>query len=403
MVRKIDILNTLVLNGSLIYMSLCAIIGIRFDPEEGAGPIYKIYMAFLFLLGILIYLRGLINRKVYTVKEVLPLLVLAFYIFVGFFQLSLSSLFFIQMVCFSVPATCIALNMRKRSEFEGLMRMLDLLLPFFSLSFVFMVININLSKIEGDGAAYDQTASYFIAYCFLVDLFLLRYKDYYKSFHFLDNKWYRLFKVLLLPYFIVMAFFSGGRGAFVTILVGLFFNIGLVKKINPRKFWLGMLSFIIILILVVSIINKLNEDFFDLLSTNFERIYALIEGGHLDTSASSGRDQIWAEAFDLFMDNPLLGYGLFSYMQYIMYPHNFVLEILLQGGLIMMTIFVVFFVRAFGKFRKILKEDKRNILLLPFIIYSLTQLLFSGSYTFEPFFWFVLSYIYAYNLKYNIR
>ena len=155
-------------------------------------------------------------------------------------------------------------------------------------------------------------------------------------------------------------------------------------------------------ILIVSVgllgfvLGKLSDGFLTLLSGNFERITSLVDNGSINASASSGRDEIWKDAWKLISDSPILGYGLFSYLSKIMWPHNMFLEVLLQGGFVLLVFFVLVLLLAFNKYRRMIKLDKAQIWLIPLMIHVFTQLLFSGSYMFETYFWFSLTYIYNY-------
>lgn len=378
-------------------MSTTVLMGKSVDIEEGAGMGYKVFMVLLFILGTFPFVLRIIKSKL-NQKAVLPLAILIIYVLIGFVQLKSDMIHFLQMGCFVVPAVCIALNMNQQTGLAEIMKWLDLFLPFIAVSFVFMIRNIMFNVVEGV-TTYDQSASYFAATCFFIDFYQLRYNNLYPKFSFLDNRWYRILKISLLPYFIVITFFSGGRGAAVSIFVCLLVNIDLIRKI-PLKYWLKGLVIIIALLLVVMIgLSKLSADYADLFEQNYERISALIEGGNIDTSASSGRDNIWRDAFNIWSASPLLGYGLFSYMDIYIRPHNVFLEIMLQGGLVLLTIFLYFLLRAFLKYRKMKKQDKGQVFLMPFILYSSTMLLVSGSYWFEPFFWFSFTYIYNYQLN----
>ena len=119
----------------------------------------------------------------------------------------------------------------------------------------------------------------------------------------------------------------------------------------------------------------------------------------MDTgNATSGRDEIYSDALGFIADRPVYGYGLYAYLfKMEMFPHNIFLEILLQGGLLFLTVFCFMLVMSYGKYRKMLQFDKSQILLMPFAIYAFTELLFSSSYTYEPLFWFVLTYIYNFS------
>ena len=397
-----NIINTLVLNGPLFFFCFAALLGIRFGSEEegGAGISYKLFMSVLLLLGTLVYVRDFLNRRVFTLREVLPLAILIIYMIDGYVQGYATNLVYLKMVCFSFPAICLALNMKEHNALAHMMKWLDLFLPIFALSFVRMVINIYLSRLEGVGT-YDQNASYMIAFCFLIALFSLRYHDYYPKFSFLDKKWYRIFKYCLFPYLIVMAFFAGGRGSFVAILVGLLFNIDLLKKLSRqtiKKILLGLFFGVLLLIVFLAWFDKDGEiaEFF-LLSA--QRITALVDFQNMDTSsATSGRDELYADALRFFSESPVYGFGLWAYLIKIeMFPHNIFLEIMLQGGLLFLTLFFFILMMAYGKYRKMLEVDKSQIFLMPFAIYAFTLLLFSSSYIFEPLFWFVLTYIYNFS------
>ena len=265
-----------------------------------------------------------------------------------------------------------------------------------------MVYHIYLNRLEG-GGTYDQNASYFIAFCFLIALFTLRYNDQYPKFSFLDKKWYRIFKMCLFPYFIIMAFFAGGRGAFVTMLFGLLLNVDLLKKINPqmmKKIVPGFIGGVVLLILILSWFDK-NGEIAEFFLLSAQRITALVDFQNMDTSsATSGRDDLYADAIGFFVDSPVYGYGLFAYLKKIeMFPHNIFLEIMLQGGLIFLAVFIFIMMMAYGKYQKMLQADKSQILLMPFFVYSFTELLFSSSYIFVPLFWFVLTYIYNFSFE----
>ena len=394
-----NIINTLVLNGPLFFFCFAALLGIRFGSEEegGAGISYKLYMSILLLLGVFVFLRDFWNRRVFTLREVLPLAVLIIYMIDGYVQGYATNLVYLKMVCFSFPATCLALNMKEHNALAHMMKWLDLFLPLFALSFVRMVINIYLSRLEGE-STYDQNASYMIAFCFLIALFTLRYNDQYPKFSFLDKKWYRIFKYCLFPYLIVMAFFAGGRGAFVTILVGLLFNIDLLKNLSRetiKKIILGFVFGVILIIILLAWFDK-NGEIAEFFLLSAQRITALVDFQNMDTSnATSGRDELYADALRFFSESPVYGFGIWAYLFKIeMFPHNIILEIMLQGGLIYLTVFIFILIMAYGKYRKMLLMDKSQIFLMPFAIYAFTLLLFSSSFIFEPLFWFVLAYIY---------
>lgn len=395
-----NIINILVLNGPLIFSSAAALMGMRFEREEGAGISYKIFMALLFVLGTLPVLKKFHGLKC-DLKVFVSLFVITFFIVDGLFnQDVIPTSYYLQMVCFCPPAICVALTMDQQNGISGMAKWMDLLLPVLAVALIFMVRNVMLVKLEGEENSYDQSASYYSAFLFIMDIFLLRYRDCYPSFKLLNNKWYTLLKIFMLPYFVVICFFSGGRGATVLIFIGILYNIDLVKKITARMFWKSIVVVLILLVISTYALSKLSLDYADLLTHNYERISALIEGGHVNTEASAGRDNIWVDALNVWSESPIWGYGLFSYLNYFyIRPHNIFLEMLLQGGLILVSIFSYILIRLYIKFRRIMKIDKSQIFLMPFILLTFMQLMVSGSYWVEGLFWFILVYIYYYNTR----
>ena len=79
--------------------------------------------------------------------------------------------------------------------------------------------------------------------------------------------------------------------------------------------------------------------------------------------------------------------------------HNIFLDILVQGGIILMILFLFVMFSFFKKLHKILKYDSKSNVILIFVIYSFTLLLFSGTYLQDPFFWFSLAYVFNYSFK----
>lgn len=397
-----NLTNLLILNGPMIFMSLTALMGMRFDREEGAGGVYKAYMVMLFIFGVLPILKKVITGH-FSSKFVLPLFVISVFIAVGLIQ-QLDSSFLLQMGCFAVPAICVALTMDQKTGLIGMMKWFELLLPLFAISFIFLIRNMMFVKLEGEVNSYDQSASYYAAFLFIIDIYILRYKNYCQSFAFLDHKWFLFFKIFMLPYLLVVCFFAGGRGAVVLIIISLIFQANLLKKLPVHYYGKGCLIVIVLSIVVYFGIGKLSIDYFDLLEHNYERISALVEGGHIDTSASSGRDNIWKDAIDTWASSPLIGYGLFSYLDFFyIRPHNIFLEVMLQGGLVLLSILCYILLRTFIKYRKLLRTDHNQVFLMPFLLFTFVELSLSGSYWFEPFFWFVLVYIYNYSFKKQVN
>jgi O-antigen ligase len=100
--------------------------------------------------------------------------------------------------------------------------------------------------------------------------------------------------------------------------------------------------------------------------------------------ASSGRDVLYNNALAQIKEHPILGSGIGSYAEkageYI-YPHNIILEILLDFGFIGLIFFVPIIIYLFLRTVKILNQNDISYNILGFFfLNSFIKLMFSGSY-----------------------
>ena len=126
-----------------------------------------------------------------------------------------------------------------------------------------------------------------------------------------------------------------------------------------------------------------------------------IDSSGINMDGTSNRGMFYEKALNIFSENILFGHGIFRYTIRAgeFYAHNIFLDILVQGGIILMILFLFLLLCFFNKLRKILKYDSKSNLILIFVIYSFTQLLFTGIYLQDTFFWFSLAYVFSYSFK----
>jgi O-antigen ligase len=209
------------------------------------------------------------------------------------------------------------------------------------------------------------------------------------------------------PFVIVLLIFCviipGGRGAFVLMVlyILLWYLFWIIGNKHSRRFYIGLILALFILPFVlygIYFIIQINEQMF----VGFNRAVSFIDfkqGGFNLAEGSSGREVIYNQAIELIGKKPITGYGLFEYMYSLttvnQYPHNFFLELLLQGGVFYCVTMVVFLSSLFLKFIKLLKRDSQFLILLFIFAYPMTNLIFSGSYLDTPLFWYCIMIIFA--------
>lgn len=141
----------------------------------------------------------------------------------------------------------------------------------------------------------------------------------------------RLLPLLATPLFGLAAVLSGSRaGLLAGAAVGAFALVKIRRKLHPAAI-AGALGFVTVA--VITIWAFAPPAFTNLFQERF--VEQTVQDRYL-----SDRTDIWAAAWQLAVDHPLAGagldgfYGLIGVNQFVEYPHNYVLGVAAEGGLI---------------------------------------------------------------------
>lgn len=401
MFKKIKILvysNILVCQ--ILFFSLFAILGLTYQGS-GESNIYTLYLVVSASLAYFLFFLELVKRV--TFKPVLvtiftiPIIFL-FFIFLApdhSFVKTQANLFFVLVLPAAfvgyIAARSNKLNLiNKGFLFSGIVVFVGVLrtLPKLISSSV-----IDLMDVFGGGQY--QAFSYFCAFSFLTFLRYFLNKDSLKLWQY----WGYIFILLILVVGVVL---SGGRGGLVVVLVGTI--VFIIRKKGFLKFTKYFVLTGLIIFLSLYFASKSNFFFSERITESFDRLFSFISSDGINMEGTSNRDDFYGIAISKISESLIFGYGIFGLVDSLgeYYPHNIFLEILLQGGIIYLIIFLVILIVFFLKlFRLIRVKRDEDVILIP-TIYSVVLLLFSSSYLQEPFFWFALAYVFSYpfnNLK----
>ena len=356
-------------------------------------PESKLYVFILLSLFVLFFISHVIVSKINVtlINYFFPLLVLLIaYLSSIIYDLNLGN-FYIQYVLFVLPAIFFSIYIAKQAPIFIFSNYILFFCLFNSLAYTLVISKmINLSPndlINFFGGGHYQGYAYGVS---LTYLFLLIY------FLFYNNRNSFLLKILFFFVFVSHWFevlLSGARGAFLVIFFGTF--ILLQVRFNFLKIFKIVLVVSLLTFLGLYLLSFFDFDFIDRFLLSFERVFSYVSSEGIDMSNTSNRDEFYDFAIKLIKDKPFFGYGIFGYRKIMgAYPHNFFLEVLLQGGICLL--FFWFFVLAlfFIKLKKLLSLNSQHHYILAPIIYSSFQLMFSGSYLIEPLFWFSLCYVF---------
>jgi hypothetical protein len=238
---------------------------------------------------------------------------------------------------------------------------------------------------------------------FVLDLYLLSYGKDYKRFAIFESKFFRFMGLIFLLAYPVIILYSGGRGGFVVVFVGLVvYILTSGKKKRRTNLLLGGFLLLLGFGLATMIYDFGSNSFLSDIRRNSERVFSYITSEGIDMTQTSSRDYVYSRSLQYIGQHPF-GAGLFSYKNTFQpfvgqsYPHNFLLEWMVQGGIIfcLLCSFALFFLLR--KYHRLRQQGLLSPLITPFLVYTLTLLMFSASYMEEPLFWFSFSFVFVSN------
>lgn len=209
----------------------------------------------------------------------------------------------------------------------------------------------------------------------------------------------------LLLSFVCFGFILGTatRQAFFSLLIGVMVFIVIISIANPRRLFQG-LSAVGIISLTILLLNISSIEIFRFGSNRIFQFVGQFIKNPILAIASNKRIEIglFSSALDLFQENPIFGGGLGSFAVYFsgvdarLYPHNIILEILAEMGLVGMLIFIgLLFIIGFFIIKSVrLKNiDLNHRLGLVFGLWliTFTNAQFSGDISSNRLFWVLTS------------
>lgn len=379
----------LILMLAIMSMNIFIVINTLLEQTVGLS-IYKIYYIFLFLL--------LMNNLFYSLLDVYQKKgIRRIHLFLFFIVVTISIFYIVSphkfdrlpvtnyslFILWMIPAAIAGIYIHKFEEKKVLIffrriywlnvgtMLLIILLPY---------ITSTLPEYINFGMMTYQNISYISAFTFGLGIFFIfEYKVRYRILYYLSN-------LSLLP----VIFISGGRGGALLVIVYIIYIL-LRRLISSKEGlftkFIAINSTIIFFLLFIIVINLFDKE---------GRIFSYInlDGLNINNESTSGRSDIYINSINAIKISPIFGYGFFNYYQIVGdMPHNFVLEILLIGGIIF---FIIFLIGIFYLMTKYIKTNKKNSIdfLIPYIlIYPATMLFFSSNFLVSSELWFVIFYI----------
>ena len=382
-----------------IFFIFLSLFGMEYNGKETEGPIFIITVLGINCIAILFILNYERKYHLYAQGKIWPYWIP--FIYFSFYALEL----FMGMVdsgsrAEDVMRDFIAVSLvgiwggtfcYRCCKFKEIVEYIELLLFVSTIALLLALPTMFLKSIGVTigGAGDHQIVSYIAAVSLGFTICRLRFKPNF-GLLFFNSPFYRYISpfVALIQAFICLV--GGGRGGFVLLIV-IMTTIILYSIKDILKLIIIGLVIIILIIFLFNVISPTLED------TNIMRAFSIFAKSGEDVD--SIRSSIYKITTNYIYDAPLFGHGIFfqyNWCQKILtqpYCHNLFLEILLQGGIMYLIIWLIVFLRFFIKVHYLIKIDPVYSFLIPLVAYSFVMLMFSGTYLLTPLFWFVIIFV----------
>jgi len=202
----------------------------------------------------------------------------------------------------------------------------------------------------------------------------------------------RVAPVVLLPIQLSALIGAGSRGPLVVCL--LLSCLVLLEKFKQDA--RSALRMVLVLVGVGAVIYAVfviwKPDF---LMGGARRTFSLFELDSTEWAGGTGRESLYLQAISMFADSPLLGYGPMGFLTVSgtgMYPHNVLLEFLVDYGLIGSILWVCLLIGVLYRVSRVSRSTGPARLLYFLLISVLVELLFSHTLWVSAQLWFFVGY-----------
>ena len=236
-----------------------------------------------------------------------------------------------------------------------------------------------------------QLISYYASFSFVLSMFNLFIGYKYIKSRTRSNKSFQLFRFICTLIFAASSLLSGGRGGFVIIILTTFYWI-VIYNLKNNKLLKFFRSICLLLTLIYSYTVFFSKNNSFILGT--KRIFEFIGPSGINWEGTSGREAIYDKGLKLILESPIFGYGITggSYVG-IISTHNLFYEILIEGGLLYLIIWLLILYSFYLKINKKIKKFDGYYLILSIFMCDFIAMQFSFIYWRSTAFWFALVYI----------
>lgn len=379
----------------ILFFMVFGALNLQYGGSEET-PIFKITIIIFGFLGAGVTFWEIMKKEIplsrsfWVFVVFLPLIITtSCFVEVAFHDISQPKAFGHLLVMAGFSYTCIVATIYIAEKgFRHFAKWIDVFMLIFTLAAYNAIKGSLLGGKIGVGGATYQDLSYYCAFAFNLNLCGILFGNQAERFAIFKTEWFGKLSYILLLVQLTGAFLGGGRGATVYLVLNALLLLILSKRLSRTLMGISVFASILLIGVKMMQESKLAE----ILSGKVERAFSFIDSsGQLH---GEDRYDLYEMAWDYCKESHLMGTGLFTSNNDMFYPHNFFMELLIQGGVIYCLFWVVMLMVLFYRFTLLYKKEK-DYYLIPIFFFPLVELMFSGSYTITQLFWFLVVYIIA--------
>lgn len=392
--RLLDASPLLVVFCAEVFFAVLTILGLTYEGSSSSN-VYLVYLTSVIVALSCVSFRGIFKGGL-AVKHLLILFIpgavlCAFLVDNSMGRIeSQSWSTFALWIVFGVPAFIAGIAAAKTMQLLNFSLILEPLMLLFSVATLIYGVGNFTSGLQssGLGGSTYQMAAYLSALSFGMNLYHIYFGENHSRWRFATTSSYTFVCLLLLPLQALTTLLSGGRGGMV--LVGVYSLVltifALVYRTKSRVSR-GILSLLLLLIAAMLAIPYILQS--DFAPRIVQRTFAYLSSDGIDWAGTSGRGVLYEEAWLAIQDSPLVGYGLFSW-SIGDFPHNLILELLLNGGVLYLALWAFLFIHIIVRILVTANYNPEVLALLVIMSFSLVTLMFSGTYWSNSGFWYFI-------------
>lgn len=379
---------------TIIFFTICGALNLKFGGSDDS-PAFKITVFLFGLFGAGVTFWEILkkelplSRSFWIFVVLLPLLITtSCYVEVAFHNISQSKAFNHLLMMGAFSYTCIVSTIYIAEKgFRHFAKWMDIFMLILTLAAYNAINNTLLGGKIGVGGASYQTLSYYCAFAFNLNLCGILFGHVTERFAIFKTELFKKMSYFFLLIQLAGCFLGGGRGATIYLVMNALLLLIVSKRLSRTLMSASVIGSIILVGAKIMQETMLS----DILGRRIERAFSFIDS---DGVHGEDRFDLYRMAWDYCKESHLMGTGIFTSNNDMFFPHNFFMELLIQGGVLYCLVWVLLLIVLFYRGVTLLKLEK-DYYLIPIFCFPLTVLLFSGSYTITPLFWFFTIYIFT--------